>query len=54
MIKVAGSKQTTHRGPARVFDCEDEAFAAIKERQIHSGDVVIIRYEGPKGRAWNA
>ena len=49
MIKVAGSKQTTHRGPARVFDSEDEAFASIKERQINPGDVVIIRYEGPKG-----
>lgn len=49
VIKVAGSKQTTHRGPARVFDSEDEAFASIKERQINPGDVVIIRYEGPKG-----
>ena len=38
-----------HEGPARVFDSEDEAIAAIYDRQIHPGDVVVIRYEGPKG-----
>ncbi len=38
-----------HEGPARVFDSEDEAIAAIYGRQIHPGDVVVIRYEGPKG-----
>ncbi len=38
-----------HKGPARVFDCEEDAIAAIKEGKIVSGDVVIIRYEGPKG-----
>jgi dihydroxy-acid dehydratase len=38
-----------HTGPARVFDCEDDAMLAVQERRIHSGDVVVIRYEGPKG-----
>lgn len=38
-----------HEGPARVFDCEEDAIAAIKGGKIHSGDVVVIRYEGPKG-----
>lgn len=38
-----------HEGPARVFECEEDAIAAIKGGEIHSGDVVVIRYEGPKG-----
>lgn len=38
-----------HEGPARVFDCEEDAIAAIKGGDIKSGDVVVIRYEGPKG-----
>ena len=38
-----------HEGPARVFDCEDDAIVAIKSGKIVSGDVVVIRYEGPKG-----
>ena len=38
-----------HEGPARVFDCEEEAQAAVDAGQIHPGDVVVIRYEGPKG-----
>ena len=38
-----------HEGPARVFDCEEDAQAAINEGRIHPGDVVVIRYEGPKG-----
>ena len=38
-----------HSGPARVFDCESDAFAAIKARSIRPGDVIVIRYEGPKG-----
>jgi len=38
-----------HEGPARVFDCEDDAIVAIKEGRIVAGDVVVIRYEGPKG-----
>ncbi len=39
----------THEGPARVFDCEEDAIKAITTGQIHAGDVVVIRYEGPKG-----
>lgn len=39
----------THQGPARVFDCEEDASAAIMERQINPGDVIVIRYEGPAG-----
>ncbi|MBU0972717.1 MAG: dihydroxy-acid dehydratase [Proteobacteria bacterium] len=39
----------THKGPARVFDCEEDATAAIMERRIHPGDVIVIRYEGPAG-----
>lgn len=38
-----------HQGPARVFECEDDAIVAIKSGKIHAGDVVVIRYEGPKG-----
>ncbi|MBU3952619.1 MAG: dihydroxy-acid dehydratase, partial [Proteobacteria bacterium] len=38
-----------HKGPARVFDCEEDATAAIMERRIHPGDVIVIRYEGPAG-----
>ena len=38
-----------HEGPARVFDCEEDAQAAINGKQIHPGDVIVIRYEGPKG-----
>ena len=49
VIKTAGVSQTTHRGPARVFDREEDAFAAIIKGQIRHGDVVVIRYEGPKG-----
>jgi dihydroxy-acid dehydratase len=39
----------THRGPARVFESEDEAYSAILDGRINSGDVIVIRYEGPKG-----
>ena len=39
-----------HEGPARVFDCEEDAIAAIKGGKIVAGDVVVIRYEGPKRR----
>jgi len=49
VIKVAGSQERVYRGPARVFDQEGDAFQAIQSRQIKSGDVVVIRYEGPKG-----
>jgi dihydroxy-acid dehydratase len=49
VIKVAGHNIENFRGPARVFDNEEAAFAAVERNQIHSGDVVVIRYEGPKG-----
>jgi dihydroxy-acid dehydratase len=49
IVKVAGLKHLHHRGPARVFDCEEEAFAAVQARNYEEGDVIVIRYEGPKG-----
>lgn len=49
VIKVAGHKRTFHEGPAKVFNCEEDAFKAVKERKIKEGDVVVIRYEGPRG-----
>jgi dihydroxy-acid dehydratase len=49
VIKVAGHERMNHRGPARVFDSEPAAFEALSRRQIKPGDVVVIRYEGPKG-----
>ncbi|MGH2523200.1 MAG: dihydroxy-acid dehydratase, partial [Anaerolineales bacterium] len=49
VVKVAGHNMLHHRGPARVFDCEEDAFSAVQEGQINAGDVVVIRYEGPKG-----
>jgi len=49
VVKTAGHVRQTHRGPARVFDGEDAAFAAVRSGAIRSGDVVVIRYEGPKG-----
>jgi dihydroxy-acid dehydratase len=49
VIKVAGHERLEHRGPARVFECEEDAFAAVAAREIRAGDVVVIRNEGPKG-----
>jgi dihydroxy-acid dehydratase len=49
VVKLKGTEPQTHRGPARVFDSEDDAFAAVKAQQIKKGDVIIIRYEGPVG-----
>src|SRR5215471_12636876 len=49
IVKVAGLKHMTHRGPARVFDSEEDAFAAVQARNYKEGDVIVIRYEGPKG-----
>ena len=49
VIKVAGHKRLEHRGPARVFDCEQDAFHAVETGQIKPGDVMVIRYEGPVG-----
>ena len=49
VIKVAGHQEKVYRGPARVFDQEGAAFRAIQGGQVKAGDIVIIRYEGPKG-----
>jgi len=49
VIKVTGLERQIHRGPARVFDCEEDAMAAVTGGRIQPGDVVVIRYEGPKG-----
>ena len=49
VIKVAGHKRLEHRGPARVFDSEQDAFHAIEAGKIKPNDVIVIRYEGPKG-----
>ncbi len=49
VVKVAGTERITHRGPARVFDSEDAAFKAVSTGKIKPGDVVVIRYEGPRG-----
>jgi dihydroxy-acid dehydratase len=49
VLKVAGHDYKTFRGPARVFDNEEAAFAAVESGGIKTGDVVVIRYEGPKG-----
>ena len=49
VVKVAGHERMTHRGPARVYDREEDAMAAVTRREIKAGDVVVIRYVGPKG-----
>ncbi|MGH9510176.1 MAG: dihydroxy-acid dehydratase [Terriglobales bacterium] len=49
VVKVAGHQMLHHTGPARVFDSEEAAFAAVQQGRIQNGDVVVIRYEGPKG-----
>ena len=49
VLKLAGHTKTHHEGPARVFDSEEAAFAAVQEGRIQSGDVIVIRYEGPRG-----
>jgi dihydroxy-acid dehydratase len=49
VIKTTGVKKLTHTGPARVFDGEEAAMRAVQNREILSGDIVVIRYEGPKG-----
>ena len=49
IVKIAGMKRLQHRGPARVFDCEEDCFAAVERRDYKEGDVLVIRYEGPKG-----
>jgi dihydroxy-acid dehydratase len=49
VIKVANQASNRHRGPARVFDTEQEAFGAVADGRIVAGDVVVVRYQGPKG-----
>ena len=49
VVKMAGHTRTRHSGPARVFDREEDAFAAVQARRIAPGDVLVIRYEGPSG-----
>jgi dihydroxy-acid dehydratase len=49
IVKIAGMERLQHRGPARVFDCEEDAFAAVQKHDYRDGDVLVIRYEGPRG-----
>jgi len=49
VVKVAGHERITHRGPAKVFEREEDAFTAVQRNEIRAGDVVVIRYEGPQG-----
>ncbi|HEY8923438.1 MAG TPA: dihydroxy-acid dehydratase [Polyangia bacterium] len=49
VVKLAGHKRRHHSGPARVYDSEEQCFAAVQAREVKAGDVVIIRYEGPVG-----
>jgi dihydroxy-acid dehydratase len=49
VAKISGHERLEHRGPARVFECEEDAMAAVTSKKIKAGDVVVIRYEGPKG-----
>jgi len=49
VVKVAGHERMIHKGPARVFDREEDAFHAVQHGKIRDNDVIVIRYEGPKG-----
>ncbi|MBL6785798.1 MAG: dihydroxy-acid dehydratase, partial [Rickettsiales bacterium] len=49
IVKIAGLKHLSHSGPARIFDCEEDAFLAVEKKQYKENDVIVIRYEGPKG-----
>ncbi len=49
IVKVAGMKKQKFEGPARVFECEEDAFAAVQRREYKEGEVIVIRNEGPKG-----
>ena len=49
IVKVAGMSNLVFEGPARIYDCEEDAFAAVQKREYEAGDVIVIRYEGPKG-----
>jgi dihydroxy-acid dehydratase len=49
VMKIAAANRVEHRGPARVFECEEDCFAAVQSGNIKPGNVLVIRYEGPKG-----
>jgi dihydroxy-acid dehydratase len=49
IVKVAGMKTLRFSGPARCFDCEEDAFEAVEKRNYREGDIIVIRYEGPRG-----
>jgi dihydroxy-acid dehydratase len=49
VMKISAADRVEHRGPARVFESEDDCFAAVQAQKINPGDVLVIRYEGPKG-----
>src|SRR2546430_2874759 len=49
VIKLSGQTKYDHRGPARVFEREEDAFEAVKKGKIKPNDVIVIRYEGPRG-----
>ena len=49
IVKIAGLKHVKHKGPARVFDCEEDCFDFVQARRYKEGDVLVIRWEGPKG-----
>ena len=49
VVKISGHERLSHTGPARVFESEEEAMTAVTSKQIKPNDVVVIRYEGPRG-----
>ncbi len=49
IVKIAGMSRLFHKGPARVFDSEEAAYAAVERKEYKEGEVIVIRYEGPKG-----
>jgi dihydroxy-acid dehydratase len=49
VVKIAGMEGRSFRGPARVFDSEEDAFDAVTSGRIKAGDVIVVRYEGPRG-----
>ena len=49
MVKVAGHERMIHKGPAKVFDREEDAFEAVQKKTYREGEVIVIRYEGPRG-----
>ena len=49
VVKIKGLKATKHSGPAKIYDCEEDAFHAIEQDKVKAGDTVVIRHEGPKG-----